>query len=390
MKRLSQIFAFIFLAAALISACQPQSQPETSPSKTPVSEIQLLWELKLGDKAMLRPPLVVGNTLLALFKNGDLQALDRFSGEVLWKYSGGPFWESSLAVNDEYAYLATRDGVLHAITLKNGKKLWERAFNFDFPVPIFATNDALYFGTTFIMPTKEQAVEGIGVFWKVDPLTGETIWSFKNKDHMYQTPYIKGDRVYVGASFVDQSKPKVSEGGWMHVYALSAKDGSVIWTHEGEDGFVKSIYATDEAVAYVAYTDYVIALDPKTGEKIWKQDTGNWTPSLVGADGVIYTSSANTNVFAWQAKDGKSVWLQNLAGGSFNYVLGSPVILKDSVIVLSQRGDLYSFNRQSGDLIWSYATKKTAQIGPAALEDGYLYFGDQYGYLYAYRYPTNQ
>jgi outer membrane protein assembly factor BamB len=406
MKTFTRILALVFGAAVLISACQPQqpqaqtqapppasteapTQVGATPTPNPALAPKLLWELKI-DGALQASPVLVNDMVLVVPLDGKLLALNGQSGEILWRFSpdGSTLWERSLTADSEHVWVAGKDGNLYAINAQDGSQLWKRSFGISIQFPILATKDALYVGTTKLgtTMTADELKQGDATLWALNPMNGETLWSFKSTDYAFQTPFVKGDRIYVGGSFYYPAE-KINEGGWIHVYALSAKDGNQIWKTTGKDGFIKSIYATDETVAYVAYTDFIVALSAQTGKETWRRDTGNWTPALVGSGQIIYSSAANTNVYVWQILDGSSLWEQNLGGGAFNYALGAPALLKDSVLVLSQRGDLYAFNRQNGVKLWSYSTGKMSQVGLAATEAGNLYFGDEKGNFYAYRIP---
>ncbi len=89
----------------------------------------------------------------------------------------------------------------------------------------------------------------------------------------------------------------------MRVNAYSLK-GKPLWEYKGLDGFVKSIFADEQTVAYVGYQEFINALESENGKPLWRRDTGNWTPSLIGNQGIIYYGSATTFVYAVASNDG--------------------------------------------------------------------------------------
>ena len=57
--------------------------------------------------------------------DGDLVALDLASGKLRWKYAtGNLIGESSPAVSGDAVYIGDLGGVLHAVSVRDGKPLW--------------------------------------------------------------------------------------------------------------------------------------------------------------------------------------------------------------------------------------------------------------------------
>ena len=142
----------------------------------------------------------------------------------------------------------------------------------------------------------------------------------------------------------------------MRVYALNASDGSVKWTYESEDGFTKQIYATENVVSYIAYQDFLVGVDADSGELLWRKDTGNWVPTLAGYQDVVYYGSANTVVHAIQADSGESLWTYNIPEGTFNYLIGAPVLLGNELVFLTQVGEIFSLDSTTGEFLWQIST----------------------------------
>jgi outer membrane protein assembly factor BamB len=100
---------------------------------------------------------------------------------------------------------------------------------------------------------------------------GSELWSLKTDNYILQSPRRQGDTLYVAGVYYDPEP--VDEGGHTRLYALSAADGAKRWTYESEDGFPKNLYATDNAVAFIGYQDYVNGVSATTGELLWRKGT---------------------------------------------------------------------------------------------------------------------
>jgi len=196
-----------------------------------------------------------------------------------------------------------------------------------------------------------------------------------------QTPCLYGDRVYLAGTFY--SPVEINEGGHTRIYALSTVDGSEQWQFESEDGFPKQIYATTSSVVFLGYQDYINGLDSQNGEFTWRKDTGNWVPTFYGIDNVIYFGSANTAVYALDANSGESIWNINIPEGTFNYLMGAPVRVRDDLYFITQHGDIMALNALDGGLLWTISTGVTPRTG-LTVDHGWLFFGDINGMVYGY------
>jgi len=116
---------------------------------------------------------------------------------------------------------------------------------------------------------------------------------------------------------------------------------------------------------------------------LWRRDTGNWVPTLSGADNTIYFGSANTIVHALDANDGSVKWQHNITEGTFNYVLGAPIRVGDDLVFLTQHGDIMVLDALDGTLRWHFPTAITARTG-LTISGDQIFLGDQDGIIYAY------
>lgn len=172
--------------------------------------------------------------------------------------------------------------------------------------------------------------------------------------------------LYVGGNYYDPAP--IDEGGHTRLYALDLATGAPRWTYESEDSFPKRLYATGKTLVFVGYQDFMNGVDTETGELRWRYDTGNWTPSFLGAGDIVYFSSANAQVFALDANTGEVVWRFNIPEGTFNYLLDAPVLVADELYFLTQQGDIFALNAASGELLWQVETEITAaRTGPGVL-----------------------
>ena len=276
-------------------------------------------------------------------------------------------WERALAGAGKTIYVGLRGGKIAALDARDGTLRWQTSLGIEVQAPPVIDQDTLFVPTTFVGPGLAGDPDGRAVLFALRAKNGELLWRFESQAYILQTPFVNSEQVYVGGSY---SNPAVTvdEGGPLRLYALSRQDGDLIWQVDALDGYVKSLYAHDGYLCYIAYTDFVPGLDAGSGEELWRQETGNWVPALSGFEGTIYFGSANTVIHARDIRDGSLIWNYNIPEGSFNYALGAPVRAGDSLYFLTQRGEIFALNALDGSLQWSLATESARQGRP----DGWI------------------
>ncbi len=346
-------------------------------------EIELLWKNQLGTAIHL-PPVITGKFVVATTASGTIYSFNRETGQLNWVTNKATrFWDRSLVVHDSKFVAGRAGGILQAHSLANGKMIWRVDLGVDAQARPLVVEDTLYVPTTHVGTDMKNDPEGKAVLYAIDGLTGDVKWARKTENYALQKPSYHNHILYIAGSYHDPSVD-IDEGGPMRVTALGENGEDTIWEYKGEDGFVKAIYADEKTVTFVGYQDFINALDSKSGQLRWRLDTGNWTPSLLGADGVIYYGSATTNVYAVSSETGDVHWQFNIGGGSFNYLLGEPVIDNGVLYFLTQRGDIYALEAESGQQIWAVSTNIDARAG-LSVDGDLLITGGIDGSLQAYR-----
>ncbi|WP_150467929.1 outer membrane protein assembly factor BamB [Francisella sp. SYW-9] len=135
------------------------------------------------------------------------------------------------------------------------------------------------------------------------------------------------------------------------VYALSMKDGGVIWKKDTNSSLTSEPNTIANAVIFGSMKGRLTALDNKTGKTLWLSKT----PSSLFAQPTIYNNSIYTHthdgsVAAFDAKDGSKEWSASnnipeltLPGNS------SPIVLNDTVMIGSAFGTVLGFTVENGD-----------------------------------------
>lgn len=405
-KRISQIsikftgFALLLLVAAGCAG-QPVAAPQTTnsePADASAVSVQpdtaedvaisgdtlhLAWTYQTNGP-INDSPVPVGDVVVAGPVGGPLLALDAESGELRWQYQPeGRLWERAVAGAGNLVLVGSENGVLTALDVATGEPAWSVDVGVNVQMAPLVAGDVIYVPTTFAGPGIKADPQGRAKLLALNVADGTERWSVETGNYILQTPFATADTVYVGGSYQNPAV-EVDEGGPMRVYAFSAEDGSQRWVYEAEDGFVKAIYANDNAVAYIAYQDFANVLDAADGSLRWRKDTGNWVPSLSGSGDTVYFSSANTVIHALNTGTGDVSWKHNIGGDSFNYGLGAPVKQGDILYVLSQKGDVLALNAADGSQVWEFPSGIVGSRDGLAVNGRWIYIGDADGNIYGF------
>jgi len=172
-------------------------------------------------------------------------------------------------------------------------------------------------------------------------------------------------------------------GDYSPVAGPVQSNGRLLWNYTTGGSISLSSPAVANGVVYVSSEDYnIYALNATTGAKFWNYATrGYIVSSPAVANGVVYVGSSDCDVYALYANNGTKLW--NYTTG--NSVLSSPACANGFVYVGSADGNVYALNATTGSKLWSYATGTMVLSSPSspAVVNGVVYVGSFYGNVYA-------
>lgn len=374
-------FLLLLLILLTINACSPRPPREGA--------LNLAWTFATTG-AINHAPLIVRDTVIIAPAGAQLIALDLHKGRERWRFApASGIWERAFASDGQRVFVGLKDGSIASLDVASGNLLWQTSLGINMQVPPLVSEGWVIAPTTFVGPELEPDTHGRAGLFALDAQTGAQRWAFHSDNYILQTPARSGDRLYVGGNFYDPNP--IDEGGHTRIYALDYATGAPRWTYESEDGFPKRLYATATTVTFVGYQDFMNGVDAESGQLRWRFDTGNWTPSFLGAGEMVYFSSANTRVFALNVNTGETVWEFNIPGGSFNYLLDAPVLLDGRLYFLTQQGQFFALDAATGELLWQAGTALAAARTSPALAGEWVVMGDIEGAVYGYQHspPSN-
>jgi len=145
----------------------------------------------------------------------------------------------------------------------------------------------------------------------------------------------------------------------------------------------------NEDVAYLAYNEYVRAVDLSSGREVWSYppEADNkltfYAPPAIGPDGIVVIGGYNNEILALAPNDSfvNILWTFEEAT---DRIIGGPVIIDGMVLVPSADKNLYALDLESGEQIWSkpFAAQHALWSSPVVQEDR-IYLASLDHHIYA-------
>jgi outer membrane protein assembly factor BamB len=266
--------------------------------------------------------------------NGELIALDALTGGVLWATTVSSEILAPVAIKDDKIFVRTVDGSLTALSKEDGTQQW--LVKHKVPrLSLRGTSAPVNFANAVLCGFDDGKVSAY------DVTNGTLLW-----ETMLTPPSGKTEIEKV----MDIDAPMVVLGNELYVGsyqgalgAMALESGDIIWVTEA------SIYAgiaADENAVFVSETDgTIMALSRFTGREIWKKENLLYrspTAPVIMDDSIVIGDL-----------EGYLHWLDKATGEtqeririSKSKISNAPLVLNNSIYVLTDSGDLVSVEKK--------------------------------------------
>jgi outer membrane protein assembly factor BamB len=312
------------------------------------------WTYQTGG-GIWSSPVVADGKVYVTSDDGNLYALDAFTGALIWSETLGAYPRSAPAVAEGIVFAATETaGGLYALNSSTGTLIWSGEHG------LMESAITCADGKIYINYFETRALNAT---------TGEVLWEFFTRGWC-SSPAVAGGRVFVGGGLYPTAG----------ICAFNSTTGALLWKYDTGDFADEASPTVAEGTVFAGSTDNSIyALDAFTGTLRWKYETGDWvwsSPAFV--DGMLYVSSDDHYVYALNASTGQSKWSYGTGG----IIDSSPAVADGKLYVGSYDGKVYCLNVSTGNLIWSYQAQVVRSSPSVAY--GNVYIGSNNGKVYAF------
>ena len=319
---------------------------------------------------------IVGDTVYIASRDGEVLALDRTTGEQIWRVRLGSDERANAiygtpAVSGDTLYVGGYDSTLYALSLKEGE---EGDQNWGEPVggpivggPIVVEIDRSR-DATAAQVSGEPATSTLVLVGSSDgnmyafDADGTEEWRFTTGDKVWSAPAVSEGVAYFGS--LDHN-----------VYAVDLEDGSEKWRFPTKGGVVATPVVAKNRVFVGSFDGIFYAIDAVTATEVWRFDgASSWYwGRAIATDETIYASSLDGNLYALDIETGGLRWPAPLE--TEGAIVGGAVILFGMVVVASTDGKIHLGDGSTHRLCDVEEDIKT----PLAGNDGTIYFATEDG-----------
>ena len=238
--------------------------------------------------------------------------------------------------DSERVVVSTRNGLIHCLSPIDGHVEWT-----------FKTYGRPYAGAA-IEAGIAYVPAGDGVLYALRVATGEKVWEYKAAEELVTTPTLAGDKVLVSSQSETVFAVEKDSGKWAWQYRRDTPSGFTI------RGASQPVVA--EGLVFVGFADgSLVALTLQDGVSRWERKLtfsgGSQfldvdTAPVVDGKGHVYAASYKDGVYALDAKTGDILWNSTRAGIT-------SLLLKGTVLFAAGDGWLSALETGKGKALWS-------------------------------------
>ncbi|PSQ28528.1 hypothetical protein BRD03_02945 [Halobacteriales archaeon QS_9_68_17] len=210
-------------------------------------------------------------------------------------------------------------------------------------------SDSVLFGAQSLKQSRNRTFSGLR---SVGTSSGKTRWTVEETRGI-ASPTVVGNAVFVTSAGTTR--------------ALDRRDGSLCWAYEFGYGHPTNTPSVVDGRVY-ASGDGVMALDGKTGERLWAAGRGDGgIAGTAATDSVVVATSIDDDggVSAFDPGDGTVRWTAEFVGPSYS----PPVIETDTVHVVETGGVVRALSLRSGDQRWERPLGNRSYASPSVGPD---------------------
>lgn len=299
-------------------------------------------------------PATDGKYLVVLFGSHGLYAYN-LNGKLLWKQDLGVLdagwfydpdyqWEhgSSPVIYRDLVIIQAdvqKDSYIAAYNLKNGKLAWKTP-----------RDEISSWGTPTVYEGKARAeliTNGSKAIRGYDPATGKELWRLTpNSEVTTPTPIVAHDLIFVTSGYRPiQPIYAIKLGATGDITLKDGKDSNefIAWSKTRGGPYMPTPVVYGDLLYTCSNQGVLTAYNAKTGERIYQERLGGkggaFTASPVAADGKLYLSSEDGDVFVVKAGAQYELLATNPVG---EVMMATPAI-SDGLVIVRGVNHVYAF-----------------------------------------------
>ena len=336
---------------------------------------------------LISKPLVKKGVVYTLDADGVLNAFQLKDGEKIWtlelessnhRVSATSLKGSGIAISGDRIYVSTGFGVVAAVDLNKQTKVWEKNLYAPLRIAPVVANGMLY----------AQSVDN--KFFALDIKDGNILW--QHDIALESTTLIGGsqaaydkvsDMVVTGFSNGEIQSFNATLGLplWSDILVANRRAYSSTFLHT-----VKAAPVIENGIVYaLGNADILVAVDLRTGERIWEKEIGGTETPLLVAD-TLYVVTGDKQLAAFDKENGNVLWVVKVRADKADEKarIYAPVMMNGHLIVTMSDGHVLSYDPRSGTLEKTVDLDEDLNSAPI-VADEYILFTTMNAKLLAFK-----
>lgn len=378
LKRIGLLLALLALGACSLFSDDESEQPAELQRFDQEIDLRQVWSESVGDGQGRHynrlAPAIDGSMIFAASADGTVVALDKVSGDVLWRQRTGEEITGGVGAAGGMVVFGTRDAQVIALSQTDGERLWATA----------VSSEVLAAPQTDGRVVAAQSVDG-------------RLTALNASDGVQRWVY---DSTVPALSLRGTSKPLISGNtvvaGFASgiVAAIDATNGLLIWEErvavpQGRYDIDRIIdidgdpVLSGQTVFVSSFQGNLLGLDLASGRIVWGMPGSSYNSLALGL-GNIYWVNNFSHVLAIQNNTERTVWEnEDLRLRRVN----SPVTINNYVAVADFEGYLHLMSQIDGRIISRVRVDRSGVRANILSEGDTLYVYGNSGRLVALRLP---
>lgn len=293
-----------------------------------------VWARGLGGYIEYPATYCDGHLYVNTFK-GTTFAIEAETGRVLWQRDGARK-PSSPAIAGERLIVSANDGTVRALERATGEELWRISVGTRVESSPLVVEGRVFFGAAD------------GRLFAADTATGRVRWAYRTGGEINSSPTAFGNRIcitnYAGTILC------LRRADGVKVWSTTVRRDAF-----REESFYASASTDGERLYTIARSGKVVALSAASGRVVWTQrlrGLGYSTPAV--SDGRVYVGGFDGALHVFDARTGGPVWRRRVGGR----ILGAPVVIGPLVFFATLEQKTYAARVSDGKLVWSVGMGK--------------------------------
>jgi outer membrane protein assembly factor BamB len=336
---------------------QPGGTPTHSMQHLAASGFSIAWRTNIGSGngrsgRIASPPVVAEGRIFAIDAGTQLVALDAASGSRLWTFDIEPEKEGSggagggVTYDRGRIYVGTGYAQVIALDAESGKEIWRQTLT----APLRG-GPTIGAGRLFAITVDNQ-------IHALDLATGRRQWAHSG--------ITETAGIYGGSSPAVEGTIAIAAFSSGEIFALRADNGRVLWSDSLAGALradpvssladIRGLPVIDRGLVFAASNaGRVVAIDLRSGGRIWDQNFGSLSTPWVAGD-FIFLVTIDAELVCLTRRDGRIRWVSQLQqfrnekDRRGRIVWTGPVLAGSRLFVVNSEGEALTVSPQDGQV----------------------------------------